>query len=63
MILWKRSNNTSWNIRVAFLESCISISEANECLTGENIKKPYNKCFINLVCSVRTKTLGKYFPI
>ena len=24
---------------VAFLESCVSISEGNECLTGENIKR------------------------
>ena len=30
MFLWKSSNNnTSWNISVAFLDSCLSISKAN----------------------------------
>ena len=33
------NNNTSWNISVAFLVSCLSISEANECLTGVNMKR------------------------
>ena len=33
------NNNTPWNISVAFLESCLSISEASECLTGENMKR------------------------
>ena len=33
-VCWKSSNNnTSWNISVAFLESCLSISDANEYLT------------------------------
>ena len=27
----------SWNITVAFLESCLSMSEANEYLTGVNL--------------------------
>ena len=37
---WKRSsNNTFWDISAAFLESCLSISEANECLTGVNMKR------------------------
>ena len=32
-VCWKSSNNnTSWNISVAFLKSCLSISEENECL-------------------------------
>ena len=31
-VRWKSSNNnTSWNISVAFFESCLSISETNEC--------------------------------
>ena len=39
-VRWKSSNNnTSWNISVAFLESCLSISEANECLTSVNMKQ------------------------
>ena len=39
-VCWKSSNNnTSWNISVAFLESCLSISEANECLTSVNMKR------------------------
>ena len=39
-VRWKTSNNnTSWNINLAFLESCLSISEANECLTGVNVKR------------------------
>ena len=39
MFLWKISNNnTSWKISVAFLESCLSISEANERLTSVNMK-------------------------
>ena len=72
-VRWKSSyNNTSWNISVAFLESCLSISEENECLTSVNMKtntalktekkmnqKPYNKCLINLAYSVCT---GKYLP-
>ena len=33
------NNNTSWNIGVAFLESCLSISEANECITSVNVKR------------------------
>ena len=33
------NNNTSWNISVGFLESCLSMSEANECLTGVNMKR------------------------
>ena len=33
------NNNTSWNIGVAFLESCLSICEANECLTSVNMKR------------------------
>ena len=38
-VRWKSSNNnTSWNISVAFLESCVSISEAIECLTSVNMK-------------------------
>ena len=37
---WKSSNNdTSWNISVAFLQSCLSINGANECLTGVNMKR------------------------
>ena len=44
-VRWKGSNNnTSWNISAVFLESFLSISEANECLTGVNInKKPRGK--------------------
>ena len=39
-VRWKSSNNnTSCNISVAFLESCLSISEANECLTSVNMKR------------------------
>ena len=34
-----RTLNTSWNISVAFRESCLSISEANECLTSVNMKR------------------------
>ena len=38
-VRWKSSNNnTFWNISVAFLESSLAISEANECLTNVNIK-------------------------
>ena len=37
-VRWKSSsNNTCWNINVAFRESCLSISEANECLAVVNI--------------------------
>ena len=39
-VRWKSSNNnTSWNISVAFLESCLSISKASECLTSVNMKR------------------------
>ena len=38
-VRWKSTNNIrSCNISVAFLESCLSISEANECLTSVNMK-------------------------
>ena len=40
MFVGKESNNnTSWNISTAFLESCLSISEVNECLTSVNMKR------------------------
>ena len=32
-------NNMSWNINVTFVESFLSISEGNECLTGVNTKR------------------------
>ena len=35
----RSNNNTSWNISVAFLESCLYISEANECLASANMKR------------------------
>ena len=39
MFLGKVQTMTSWNISVAFLENCLSISKANECLPGINMKQ------------------------
>ena len=50
---------------VAFLESCLSKSEENECLTSVNMKRNQKTLFFRsdlLRHSVCTKISGKYFP-